>query len=395
MQEKLTTRELLAVLGITFAAFVFNTSEFMPIGLLTDIAETFSLTEAEAGVMMTVYSWAVMILSIPLMLLAARLPQKLLVLVTVALFSAGQLCTAAAPAFIMLIASRLMVAAAHAVFWAIAIPMVIEVVRPECRSKAVSVVVTGTSVAMIVGLPLGRVVGIYIGWRTTFTCVGIAGILIILYLFFCFPRVKASSVLTFRDVGTLLHNRSVLAICALNFLTICGYYTAYSYIEPFMLYVAGISDNIITAALIGFGVCGILGSNLFSHFYDRQRYRFMAGCVIGITLSLWLLHAASHTVVTSILLCGFWGVMVTAYNATYQSEIIKACDEKVATIAMASFSAIYNLGIGTGTAIGGQVTTHLGLKYIGYTGGSIGVVAILFCILVLIRQLKRAEAKAS
>lgn len=395
MHEKLTTRELLPVLGITFAAFIFNTSEFMPIGLLTDIAQSFSLTEAEAGVMMTVYSWAVMILSIPLMLFSARLPQKLLILVTVGLFSAGQFCSAAAQSFLLLVFARVLVAAAHSVFWAIAIPMVSEVVRPECRSKAVGMVVTGTSVAMILGLPLGRVVGLYIGWRTTFFCVALAGVLILIYLLFLFPKVQRESLLTFRDVLSLAHNKAVLAICALNFITITGYYTAYSYIEPFLKQVALLPDWLVTGALVGFGLFGILGSNLFSHLYDRRRYTFMAGCVIGIMVSLWLLQVASFTAVTAILLCGFWGVMITAYNATYQCEILKAADEKVATIAMASFSAIYNLGIGTGTAIGGKVTTHLGLQYIGYAGGLIDLFAVLFCILVLLRLLKKETPKAS
>ena len=76
MQSKMTLKEWLPLLGITVSAFIFNTSEFMPIGLLTDIADSFHITEAHAGVLITVYSWIVMLLSLPLMLLLNKIDFK-------------------------------------------------------------------------------------------------------------------------------------------------------------------------------------------------------------------------------------------------------------------------------------------------------------------------------
>ena len=94
MQSKMTLKEWLPLLGITVSAFIFNTSEFMPIGLLTDIADSFHITEAHAGVLITVYSWIVMLLSLPLMLLLNKIDFKRLLLGTIALFGIFQMLSA-------------------------------------------------------------------------------------------------------------------------------------------------------------------------------------------------------------------------------------------------------------------------------------------------------------
>lgn len=186
MQRGISLRQWLPLLGITFSAFVFNTSEFMPIGLLTDIAATFSLTEAQAGIMISVYAWAVMILSLPLMMAASRIEFKKLLLGVIALFSLGQFLSAAAPSYLVLVLARLVVACAHAVFWSIAAVCASRLVDVRHSALAVSMVATGTSIAMIFGLPIGRAIGLLVGWRMTFTIVGVVAAAIAVYLMACF-----------------------------------------------------------------------------------------------------------------------------------------------------------------------------------------------------------------
>ena len=156
--KTLTKKQWLPLIGMTLAAFIFNTSEFMPIGLLSSIANTFSLTDAQAGIMITAYSWAVMILSLPLMIAISKYSFKPILLVTLLVFACGQILSGIAPTFSILIIARLIVASAHAIFWSIASVIAVKLVDQEHRDFAMSMIVTGTSVAMIFGLPLGRVV---------------------------------------------------------------------------------------------------------------------------------------------------------------------------------------------------------------------------------------------
>lgn len=175
----------MSVLGITIAAFIFNTSEFMPIGLLSDISEAFQLTEAGTGIMITAYAWVVAVLSLPLMLLVTKIELKKLLIATITLFCIGQILSGAAITFSMLLIARICVACAHSIFWSIAAPIAVLLVSKEHRSVALSMVATGTSVAMIFGLPLGRMIGLYLGWRMTFITIAGAAFLTMIYLFFC------------------------------------------------------------------------------------------------------------------------------------------------------------------------------------------------------------------
>ena len=150
----------LPLVGLTLSAFIFNTSEFMPIGLLTDIAVDLHVTEARAGMLISVYAWVVALLSLPLMLLVARMEYRRLLLVTLALFIVSHLLSAVAGSYAVLMASRIGVACSHAVFWSIASPLAVRIVPEKRRSLALSMIVTGTSVAMVVGMPGFMSVGV-------------------------------------------------------------------------------------------------------------------------------------------------------------------------------------------------------------------------------------------
>ena len=92
-----------------------------------------------------------------------------------------------------------------------------------------------------------------------------------------------------------------------------------------------------------------------------------------------------------VLLCAFWGM---AFNITFQSEIITYAPSAASSVAMALYSGIYNLGIGSGTWIGGSICTHLSISYIGIAGGMIAVVAALLCIFVVIKYMKEFDRAA-
>lgn len=389
MNQKLSIREWLPLIGMTVAAFIFNTSEFMPIGLLTDIADDFQITEAKAGMLISAYSWAVMLLSLPLMLFASRISFRKLLLGTIALFGIGQVLSAVATGYAMLMAARIIVACAHAVFWSIASPAAVKIVPEKFRSFAMSMVVTGTSIAMIFGLPLGRIVGLYVGWRMTFFCVAVVAFLALIYMAFVFPKVEGGTSFKMKELPVILKNPVMLGIILMSFLVAGAYYTGYSYIEPFLKQVAMFKDNLVTITLMLFGAAGILGSFLFSCVYDKHRYHFIRASITLIAVVMLCLKPASKFTWTMILICMLWGMAVTAFSVTFQSETIKAVPEEASAVAMSMFSGIYNLGIGCGTWIGGLVCTHASMGYIGFAGGIMAVIAILYCSFILIPQMKR------
>lgn len=390
----MTAKEWLPLIGIAVAAFVFNTSEFMPIALLVDIAADFGITEAQAGVLITAYAWAVCVLSLPLMVLASRFSFRRLLLFLAALFGICQVLSALAPGFWTLMAARIGVACAHAVFWSIASPAAVRVVRPEHQSLALSTIVTGSSVAMICGLPLGRVVGLALGWRMTFFCIAAVSFAVLAYLFAVFPKTAAGERFSARELPGLLKSPVLLGIYAVTALVATAYYTGYSYIEPFLQQIGGFSDGFITAALSVFGVAGIGGSMLFARLYEgeRRRHAFLLAVLSGIAVSLALMvpAAASHAGVVG--MCVLWGACATAFNVSLQSEILRFAPAGAAAVAMSIFSGIFNLGIGGGSAIGGAVSSAASVAWVGAAGAIIGVAGVAACALFLIPAMRRTGA---
>ena len=386
--KSISRREWLPILGMTISAFIFNTSEFMPIGLLSDIAASFSVSQAKAGMIISAYAWAVMLLSLPLMIAASRLPFRRLLLGTVGLFLLGQILSAWSGSYWMLMLARMAVACAHAVFWSIASPIAVRLAAPEHRAFALGMIVTGTSIAMIFGLPLGRIIGLAGGWRMTFVFVAVLAAVLLVYLAVVFPKMSDSQPFFLHELPAMLRSRQLLGIYLLACLIPTAYYTVYSYIEPFLHQVAGLSAGRITTVLMIFGAAGLLGSFSFSKLYDRHRSLFLCGTTVGIAAALLLLRLCAFHFSTIVLLCIFWGMFVTAFNVAFQSEVLQAAPESASAVAMSLFSGIFNLGIGLGTWIGGRVSDFCILPAIGYVGGTLAILGAVYCAFRFVPLLK-------
>jgi len=378
----------LPLLGLTFSAFIFNTSEFVPIGLLTDIANDFQITEAHAGLLITIYAWVVALASLPLMLLVSKVEFKRLLLSVVALFALSHILSSVSSNYMTLMVSRIGVACSHAIFWSIASPLAVKVAPEGKRSLALSFIVTGTSIAMIVGLPLGRIVGLFLGWRMTFLCIAVLAALVFVFMAIVFPKVPNQNPVSLRNLPGLVKTPALTGIYILTVVAITGHYTGYSYIEPFMAQVAHLRESAITFALMLFGLAGIVGSILFSKKYDKHPVAFINVAVYGIVAFLYLLQPASISMGSTLLVCVLWGIAITAFNLVFQALIIQFAPQAT-SIAMSIYSGIFNVGIGSGALIGGYTCTYLSLGWIGYIGGTISLVAAFYCtkrVLPLLRQ---------
>lgn len=391
MQKKKSFTRWLPLIGLTFAVFVFNTSEFMPIGLLTDIATDLNISEARAGLLISVYAWVVAIMSLPLMIMVSKMELKQLLLSIIALFVVSHVASAFAEGYYTLMLSRIGVACSHAIFWSIAPPLAVRTVPDGKRALGLSTIATGSSVAMVVGLPLGRVVGLYVGWRMTFLSIAIISALIFIFIAVVFPKLQSRGKFAFKQLPALLHNRVLVGVFIMSVLFATAHYTGYSYIEPFLGKVASMSPDLVTLVLIVFGASGMLGSISFSKYYMANRRRFMLVMTLGPAVCLLLLQVAAASLLTVVVACIMWGAMATAFNIAFQDNTIRFAPENATSIGMSIFSGIFNLGIGSGAYVGGLVVSHLSIDYIGYAGGLIGLIATLYLVVRYFPNMQRRE----
>ncbi len=388
----MTPRQWLPLIGITLCVFIFNMSEFMPIGLLTDIAKDFDVSEAKAGLLISVYAWAVAILSLPLMLALRKVQYRPMLLVFVALFAFFQLLSGISSGYWMLMFSRLGVAVAHSVFWSIAAPLAVSVVPKEYSKLALSLIATGTSLAMVLGLPVGRTIGLAMGWRMTFVVIGIVAILALVLLIAVFPKVRNPGTFTLKRMPDIYRNRCLMGIYLVLAVFVTGYYLAYSYIEPF-LGSAGMSETMITLGMTVFGVAGIAGSLLFSKLYRKLGIRYLQTFIFIESVCLLLLYPSSFSWIAVMAVMAVWGLSILSFNVSLQNEALRSSPSDGSAIAMALFSGIYNVGIAMGSLLGGFVTDAGMTDSIGFIGGAVCLCAGLFTAIWLVKRFAEREKR--
>ena len=385
-------RQWLPLIGLTVSVFIFNMSEFMPVGLLTSIADDFGTSESQTGLIISFYAWAVAICSLPLMLLLRKVDYRPMLLMAVLTFTVFQFLSGISTSYWMLMASRIGVALAHSVFWSIAAPLAVSVVEFRYHRFALSVMAVGTSVAMILGLPLGRVIGLAMGWRMSFFAIAAVSVLTLILLAAVFPQVRNPGTFTVKRMPDIYRNRVLVGVYVMIVVFVTGHFTCYSYIEPFLLDAAGLSDGSVTVALTVFGLAGIVGSMIFTKMYDRTRFRIVPAVLLFSGLSMMMFGLALGNFVLLMALCALWGMCYTLFCVISQNETLRAAPADAAPVAMSLQSGIFNAGIASGSIVGGIVIDLRSVNDIGFVASVFALAAFLFTYLWLIRKI-RANAE--
>jgi len=379
----------LRVVMLAIAAFIFNTTEFVPVGLLSDIAASFNMKTAQAGLMLTIYAWVVALMSLPLMLLTRQVERKRLLIIIFCLFIVSHGLSVVAWDFWSLVASRVGIALSHAIFWSITASLAIRVAPAGKKTQALSMLATGTALAMVLGLPLGRLIGQYLGWRTTFMCIGGVALLTLICLIKLLPPLPSEHTGSLKSVPMLFRRPALVGMYILTALIVTAHYTAYSYIEPFIQTVADMGENFTTFLLLIFGGAGIFGSIIFSVFGNRFPAAMLSGPILMVTLSMLLLFVAVMNPVSISILCVVWGLAMMIIGLAMQVRVLGLASDAT-DVSMSLLSGIYNIGIGAGALIGNQVSLHLAMSDVGYAGGLLGCIAFVWCLTIFKRypQLK-------
>ncbi len=382
--ETTPTKQWICVITLAFGAFIFNTTEFIPIALLSDIGNSFGMPTTDVGMMITLYAWVVAPISLPIMLLTKNIERRFLLTVLFVVFIVSHVLSYFAWSFTVLLISRIGIAFSHALFWAITASLAVRVAPKGKEFQALGLLATGTALAMVLGIPFGRMIGETYGWRNTFGLIAICATVVCITLAKTLPLLPSVNSGSIRSLSSFIKRPSLMMVFALTIIVITAQFTAYSYIEPFSLNIAQFSSAQTTTLLLIFGGAGFFGSYLFGKFGARYPKLAIPLSTFCLATSMLLLLPFSSGFLSLSAVCLLWGVGIIGFSLALQAKTLNLASDAT-DVAMAIYSGLYNVGIGGGALLGGLVSTHIGLSYIGIIGGVLAVLGTLIT-LILVRR---------
>ena len=380
-----TFKQWVSVCALAVGAFIFNTTEYIPIALLSDIGQSFGKAATEVGMMITVYAWIVALLSLPLMLMTKNIERRKLLLMLFALFALFHALSFFSWNFNILLVSRIGIALTHAVFWSITASLAVRLAPTGKTNQALGLLSTGTVLAMVLGIPLGRVVGQYFGWQLSFLLIGLCAAGVMLVLAKNLPALPSQNTGSLSSLPSLFKRRNLMLLYAMTVLIITAHFTAYSYIEPFVLQVGGFKAEQVTIVLSLYGLAGFAASYLFGKWFAKSQRLFMLGAVAVILLSALLLLPFASFPYAVYALVFIWGVAIVIVSLGMVSKVLAFASDAT-DVANSIYSGLYNVGIGGGALLGHYVTVWFGLSNIGIAGALLAAAGLTVCGLLFKEQ---------
>ena len=380
-----TFKQWVSVCALAVGAFIFNTTEYIPIALLSDIGQSFGKPATEVGMMITVYAWIVALLSLPLMLMTKNIERRKLLLMLFALFTLFHALSFFSWNFNILLVSRIGIALTHAVFWSITASLAVRLAPAGKTNQALGLLSTGTVLAMVLGIPLGRVVGQYFGWQLSFLLIGVCAAGVMLVLAKNLPALPSQNTGSLSSLPSLFKRRNLMLLYAMTVLIITAHFTAYSYIEPFVLQVGGFKAEQVTIVLSLYGLAGFAASYLFGKWFAKAQRLFMFGAVAVILFSALLLLPLASFPYAVYALVFIWGVAIVIVSLGMVSKVLSFASDAT-DVANSIYSGLYNVGIGGGALLGHYVTVWFGLSNIGIAGALLAAAGLAVCGLLFKEQ---------
>jgi DHA1 family inner membrane transport protein len=351
-----TPRALGAVVALAMMSFLYVTTETLPIGLLPQIAHGMDVSIPRAGFLMTGYAATVAIVSVPLALWTRKMDRRRLLLAILGVYVFAVLGTAVAPNYGLLLGARIVTALSQALFWAIVGPTAASLFVPALRSRVLSLVFVGSSIAIIVGTPTGVWLGQHGGWRVSFAVLAVIGVAILGAVSLLVPRFEYHD--SHAATGAHPDARRYALLVLVTAAGMAGYFTMSTYMAPFLTKVTGLPDHAVSLVLLAGGVAGVGGVMAAPRLLARSARFALAVPIALIVADFLLLFAFAHVAVVAVPLLVLANVGIATFATALTSYVLDVAPGS-SDVASAGTSSAFNVGIGGGAALG-ALAVHLG-----------------------------------
>lgn len=342
-----------AVYALSLCTFTLIASEFMPISLLSPIAQTLGLTEGQAGQAISISGIFAVLTSLSVSTLMGRLDRRHVLLGLTALLIVSGALVAFAPSYFVLMIGRAFVGVAVGGFWSMSAATVMRLVPAESVPKGLAILNGGATLATTVAAPLGSLMGGLIGWRGAFFCVVPIAVVAVLWQAHALPRMPAVAGGKRGGMTALLRRPTVLIGLVAVALFFMGQFALYTYLRPFLEQVTQVSLGMLSAILLGIGVAAFIGNALVGRIAQRSLTGVLvAAPAIMAAIALLLASFGTSTIVVLALLA-VWG-LVSSAAVGWWTWVTRAAPDK-AEAGGGLMVAVIQLAITLGATVGGIV----------------------------------------
>ncbi|MCW0983788.1 MFS transporter [Agrobacterium sp. BT-220-3] len=351
----------LPLLALAMGAFSIGVTEFAPMGLLPVMAADLGVSIPTAGLLVSAYAIGVLVGAPVMTLTTARVPRRTLLMGLMAVFTLGNLLSAIAGDYTLLLIARVVTSFNHGAFFGVGAVVAASVVAPERRAAAVATMFMGLTIANIGGVPLATWAGEVFGWRSAFWGITGLGILTMITLWLALPHQPADKDADMMRELRVLKRPAVLAALALTVVGASAMFTVFTYIVPILQVETEASSAFVTAMLVVYGLGLTVGNWLGGRYADRSIDGTLIATLAGLVALLVLFTYGMHWPAPAAVLIFLWGVASFALVPPLQTRVMVAAAD-APNLASAVNVGAFNLGNAIGAALGGAVI-NAGLGY--------------------------------
>ncbi|QAY86992.1 MFS transporter [Pseudomonas arsenicoxydans] len=368
-----SSRDWLSVYSVALGAFAFVTTEYLPVGVLPQIANSLSVTEGVAGLMVTVPGVVAAVSAPAIMLGAGRMNRRHLLLLLTLVLVASNVVSALAPSLAVMLLGRGLLGVALGGFWAVAIAAAGRLVSQSKAAKATALIFAGITLATVFGVPFGTFVSTLFSWRMSFAVTAGLALLALIAQALTLPSLPSSEGLKWRALVAFLSRSNARRSMLLLGTVVAAHFTAYTYIAPFLGHDAGFSPTAITAILLGFGLVGMLANfAMAGTITTHLRASLGAVVLLMVTAQLALPELQGMAVSLAVLV---WGI---AYGAIPLgvSSWMQLTSPQLPEASSAMLVTTFQIAIASGSLLGGLMVDHAGVPSALWLGAGIGLLGL-------------------
>lgn len=374
------------LLVITGAIFVVVTSEFLPTGLLPEMATELGVSQSRVGLLVTIFAVTVVVTAVPLTMLTTRFPRKPLMIVVLAVFSAGMLLAALAPNYEVVVLARVLTGAGHGLFWSVTAPYASRMVPREQLARAVSVTGAGGTAAFIFGVPLGTALGHALGWRLAFAVVGLIVLVFLALVVIFLPPVQHLVPLATGEILVPARKDrtipAVVIVCVTVAVLITGQNTFSTYVVPWLTEVGTVPPDSVSVVLLINGAAGAVGLVAAGVVGDRWPRAALNVMLAGVVLSVAGLAVFGPGSIPAVVAGGIlWGAFFGGLPSLIQTRLLHSASLRLRDTASAWLTLSFNLAIGGGALLGGVVLDAAGIAVLPWALVAGVALALVFVVI--------------